>query len=292
MFGRMFGRKKDEPAAEPVGEVEDDEANAWVLPGEESNAEDVRVAEVPSDDWAPVEDDEPFEATVDVAMHDEAPAPVMAQTEEAWSFVDNDVHDEEPIDDTSDEWAPEAFEPAVASLAVEEADADDDEVDAISANVTPTDEEVEVVFDADGPIGAVASVEAPVEEVAAEKPWWENAEPDNSAEEDAAIEAVASVEVPVEDVAAEKPWWENAEPDNSAEEDAPIEAVASVEAPIEEAIAGTPWSENAETEDSAEDQPPVEAVASVETPVEEVAAEKPWWENAETEESAEDDDAG
>ncbi|MGE0601365.1 MAG: signal peptidase I [Dehalococcoidia bacterium] len=307
MFGRLFGRKHDEP--EPVDDAIDEEPSAWVLPGEDADT-DVRVAEVASEAWASGEDDEPVAAKSEVEPAADATFET-GEAEDEWTFAAKESD--------GDAWAPEAMTPTAAFLASE-----------VQAPVEPVQEEVEAwspePFEAlaseDGePVEAVASVEAPVEEVTAEKPWWEQPATEEatedeepveavasvdeevaaekpwweqpaaeSPEDEEPVEAVASVEAPVEEVAGEKPWWEQAEAEEASEDEEPVEAVASVQAPVEEVVAETPWWEQAAAEEATEDEEPVEAVASVEAPVEEVTAEKPWWEQAATEEATEDEE--
>ncbi|NJD65196.1 MAG: hypothetical protein FIB00_08130, partial [Chloroflexi bacterium] len=297
MFGRLFGRKKQEPDPAPAPASVDHEPGDWILPEDDSDVRTVAAEGSPAWVAAEVEDQPGVPSPHGVVVDSLNAREAEVSPAEDDGFDDGWVE----VDEPSPGAVPEEMVTALGSPAVSEVAeapvAESGWAPEEASEAVPQGEQAAepATFD----VGDASQEEADEfawepEPVTYEEPAASTAEPGGEEPEDAtpliaafqlSLGALGGSDGAAEPVVEEpdtggKPWWEQP----AAEEEAPAEAVASAEPVAEESVADEkPWWEQAAVEEEA----PAEAVASVEPVTEEpVAGEKPWWEQAAVEEEA------
>ncbi|GIW16180.1 MAG: hypothetical protein KatS3mg063_2033 [Tepidiforma sp.] len=176
-------------------------------------------------------------------------------------------------------WEPESAElsPSAFGAAVQAAFWSAPAVDAAPAAERPWWEAPEAEETTESVVGSEPVAVQP-EAAAAERPWWETPEAEETTEDVVGSEPVA---VQPEATAAERPWWETPEAEETTENVVGSEPVA---VQPEATAAERPWWETPEAEETTENVVGSEPVA---VQPEATAAERPWWEAPEDEETAE-----
>jgi signal peptidase I len=185
--------------------------------------------------------------------------------------------------DDEEEWAPEPVPPfAAPQAAAGEVPAGEAAGETSSAQdgAAWEPESAELSPSAFGAAVQAAFWSAPAvdDAPAAERPWWETPEAEETTEDVVGSEPVA---VQPEAAAEERPWWETPEAEETTESVVGSEPVA---VQPEATAAERPWWEAQETEETTENVVGSEPVA---VQPEATAAERPWWEAPEAEETTE-----